>query len=83
MRENEETFVIGVGSMRLNLYIFLLEQFPVVTVFERRLYKDAIEVGRKVLPADDLSDEVYLWLEVCPRSHLVAQSLQLVNLLLL
>ena len=83
MREHEKAFVVCIRSMRLNLYGVLFKQLPVLAVFERRFYKNAVLVSRKVLPANNLTNKVDFRLKISPGSHLVSHGLQLVELLLL
>lgn len=83
VRKHEETFIVCISSVCLNLHVVLLEHLPVITIFERCFDEDAIKVGREVLTANNLPNEVYLGFEVRPRSHLVTHCLQLVDLLLL
>ena len=83
MREYKETFIISIRGVCLDLHIVLLKEFPVVSVFEARLNKDTVEVGREVLASHDLTNEVDLGLKVSASSHPIAQCLQLIHLLLL
>ena len=60
----------------------LFEKFPILSVLQARLHKDAILVCREVLPAHDLANEVDLGFEVCSGACLVSKLLHLIHLLL-
>ncbi len=80
--KDEEPLVIGVRCVRLYLLIAsLLNELPIIAILEACLHENAIQVGREVLPANDLPDEVHISLEVGSCAHLVANLLDLINLL--
>ena len=83
MGKDEETLVVGVRRVRLDLHLVLLEKVPIVAVLETSLHEDAIKVGGKVLTAYDLPNKVHLGLEVCLCAQLATQLLHLFDLLLL
>ena len=81
--EDEETLIISIRCVRLELNLVFLKQVPVVTVLKAGLHENAILVSGEVLATDDLPNEEHLWLEVCPCAQLAAHLLHLINLLLL
>ena len=83
MGKDEEALVVCIRCVSLNLHLVLLEQVPIVAVFEACLHEDAVKVGGKVLAAHDLPDKVHLRFEVCLCAQLAAQLLHLFDLLLL
>ena len=83
VREDEETLVVRVGSVRLDLNSALFKQVPVFAVLKARLNEDAILVSGEVLPANNLANEEDLGFAVGSCPHIGAQLLYLVDLLLL
>ena len=78
--KDEETFVICVRCMRLNLQVALLKELPVFTVFEACFDENAVQVCWEVLTANYLANKVDISLEVGPCAHLVSNLCYLIDL---
>ena len=62
--EHKEALIVCIRRMRLYLHLILLEKVPIITVLEASLHEDTVQVGREVLTAHDLPNEVHLGLKV-------------------
>ena len=69
--EDVESFVVGVGSVRLQRMRIFTHNLPVLTIQKRRLNKDTVLAGREVLAAHNLANEVDLRLVVSALTVLV------------
>ena len=83
MGKDEESLVIRVSRVRLDLNLILFKQVPVFTILKASLHEYAIQIGGEVLPTDDLPNEVHLRFKISLRAQLASQLLHLINLLLL
>ena len=63
MREHEVAFLVCVGCVSLDRAAerVVLEQLPVLSVFQRGLDEDALINRVEVLSTDDLTNEINLW----------------------
>ena len=78
--KDEETLVVCVRCVGLNLKVTLLKELPVFTVLEACFNEDAVQVCWEVLSANYLSNEVHVSLVVGPCAHLVTKLCYLIDL---
>ena len=75
MSKDEESLVICIRCVRLDLNCALFKKLPILAILQARLHEDAILVSREVLATHDLPNEVDFGLEVSSGALLVARKL--------